>query len=518
MTLHEDLAPRAPDPALGGIIKLAVMAVGGQGGGVLAGWIESVGRAGGYAVQATSVAGVAQRTGATIYYIEMAPRPAPTTGRQPVFSLMPSAGDVDILVAAEMMEAGRAILRGFVTPDRTTLIASTHRALAVSEKTVPGDGIASSEEVRAAIGVAARRAILFDMDRLAIDHGSVISASLFGALAGSGALPFARPAFRAAVAAGGKGAEASLAAFEAAADMAEGGGDAPQAASDPVSSAAITGPARLLRDWLRLSDRIAALPEPVRAMAGAGLRKVVDFQDCAYGGLYLDRLERVLAADRPGAEWELTREAAKHIANAMAYDDVIRVADLKTRAARMVRIGGEMGAGEGRILALTEFFHPRADEIVGMLPARMGARWRADPARMAWLDRWFGKGRRIRSDRVLPFLILWLAGGLRGWRVHTLRHADETAHLEGWLSEVLAVAGDDPALAAEMIRCRRLIKGYSDTHARGLSKFDRVMEGARLLRGRADAADWTRRLREAALMDEEGKALEGALATVRSFL
>lgn len=111
MTLHESLAPRSPDPALGGIIKLAVMAVGGQGGGVLGGWIEDLARANGYVAQATSVAGVAQRTGSTIYYIEMAPK----ADRRPIFSLMPAAGDVDVLVAAEMMEAGRAIVRGFVT-------------------------------------------------------------------------------------------------------------------------------------------------------------------------------------------------------------------------------------------------------------------------------------------------------------------------------------------------------------------------------------------------------------------
>ena len=117
-------------PATDGILKLAVMAVGGQGGGVLAGWIEALARAQGWSCQTTSVAGVAQRTGATIYYIEM----APGTDRAPVFSLAPAAGDVDVLVAAELMEAGRAILRGFVTPDRTMLIASTHRALAVSEK------------------------------------------------------------------------------------------------------------------------------------------------------------------------------------------------------------------------------------------------------------------------------------------------------------------------------------------------------------------------------------------------
>ena len=123
----------------------------------------------------------------------------------PVFSLAPAAGDVDILVAAEMMEAGRAIMRGFVTPDRTTLIASTHRALAISEKTVPGDGVASADEVRAAAEIAASRLILFDMERVALDNGSVISASLFGGLAGSGALPFGRQAFEDAIRFRGEG-------------------------------------------------------------------------------------------------------------------------------------------------------------------------------------------------------------------------------------------------------------------------------------------------------------------------
>ena len=188
------------------VIKLAIIAVGGQGGGVLTSWIEDLARAGGFTAQATSVAGVAQRTGATIYYIEM----APTGPRQPIFALMPAAGDVDIMITAEMMEAGRAIIRGFVTPDRTTLITSTHRALAVSEKTVPGDGIASSPEVVTAAEIAARRLIMADFEALAVGQGSVISASLFGALAGSGTLPFPVAAYEAAITAGGKGSQRPL--------------------------------------------------------------------------------------------------------------------------------------------------------------------------------------------------------------------------------------------------------------------------------------------------------------------
>lgn len=511
----QGLEPRKRDARMDTIIKLAVMAVGGQGGGVLSGWIEAVARANGYAVQATSVAGVAQRTGATIYYLEM----APMDGGVPIFSLAPAAGDVDILIAAEMMEAGRAILRGFVTPDRTTLIASTHRSLAVSEKMVPGDGIANADEVERAAEVAAQQLIMHDLEAMAVGAGSVISSSLFGALAGSGALPFPRESFEEAIRASGRGVEASLRAFALGFEAARGSVPAPQTAAAPAAAPLPVplGPENLSRDWESLDARAAALPEPANAMAQAGLRKVVDFQDLAYGRAYLDRLEKVLTLDSAEKGYELTLEAAKYIANAMAYDDIIRVADRKTRPARFQRIRAEMGVDESRILHLTEYTHPRAVEVVSLFPAGLGRWVEARPRLMAWIDRRVNKGRRLRSDSLRHFLQLYFLGGLKGWRLRSLRHAVEVEHLERWLATAFERAPHDYNHAVEILRLRRLIKGYSDTHARGLSKFDRAMEGAALVAGREDAADWTRRLREAALQDEEGKALEGAIQTIRSF-
>lgn len=496
---------------MGGIIKLAVLAVGGQGGGVLTAWIEDMARASGYAVQATSVAGVAQRTGSTVYYVEMAPMAA----GMPVFSLMPAAGDVDIMMTAELMEAGRAIIRGFVTPDRTTLITSTHRALAVSEKMVPGDGIANAAEVMAAAEIAARRLIAADFDALALGVGSVISASLFGALAAAEVLPFPLEAFRAAIAKGGKGAEASLRAFDAGYTAARQGVPEEPTAAKPAPTGP-DGPKKLVAEWQALVARADRLPDGAAEMARAGLQKVVDFQTLAYGRAYLDRVEGILARDR--APFDLTREAAKYIANALAYDDIIRVADQKTRAARAVRIKGEMAAGGDKAMQVTEFLHPRAEEIVSLLPARMGARWAANPRRMALIDRLFNKGRRLRSDRLGGFLMLHVLSGLKGWRLKTLRHAQEIDHLDRWLAAALAHLPQNHDLAVEVIRCRRLIKGYSDTHARGLSKFDRVLEAIALVKDREDAADWARRLREAALLDEQGKALDGAIATIESFV
>lgn len=143
---------------------------------------------------------------------------------------------------------------------------------------------------------------------------------------------------------------------------------------------------------------------------------------------------------------------------------------------------------------------------------------------MRLIDRLFNRGRRLRTDRLLPYLQLHLIGGLRRWRRGTLRHAIEMEHVRDWLGAALshldgrtspAESGYD--IAVEIVRNRRLIKGYSDTHTRGLSKFDRVMQAVELVAGRPDAASWIRRLREAALLDEDGKALDGALQTVKSF-
>ncbi len=532
---------RTDGDALAGerVIKLAVLAVGGQGGGVLADWITAVAELNGYVAQSTSVAGVAQRTGATIYYVEM----CRDTGRLPVFALSPSQGDVDILVAAELMEAGRAIIRGFVTPDRTTLIASSHRIAAVSEKVEPGDGRASSEKVRITAEQASRRFIAFDMEKIAVDNGSMISASLLGALAGSGELPFPRDSYEQTISASGRGVKASLAAFGGAFERARGGGRATAsnpvepggvndeaAAHSPVSSATaaepdisgsvtsgrISGPDRLLGDWQALAARVAAMPEPARDMVLRGLRKVVDYQDIAYGGEYLDHLNRAVGVDGPAHDFALSIAAAKHLANAMCYDDMIRVADLKTRSTRDARVRREVALGEDSILQVTEFFHPRVEEFCGALPARLGRYIEERPKFAAFLDRRINRGRRIRTDSFAGFTALWVVGGLRRWRRGLLRHQVEAAHLERWYSLALNHVSVDYALAVEILNCRRLIKGYSDTHVRSQSKFDRVLSALDLLKGRDDAADWIRRLREAALKDEKGDMLDGALKTVAS--
>ena len=142
--------------------------MGGEGGGVLTSWIVSAARKSGFPVQATSIPGVAQRTGATSYYIEIIPATyADIQDREPVLDLYPAPADVDIAIATELVETGRVIEKGFVSPDRTLLIASTHRIYAMGEKMAMGDGRFDSDKVIAAAKQMAKKTLLFDMEKAA---------------------------------------------------------------------------------------------------------------------------------------------------------------------------------------------------------------------------------------------------------------------------------------------------------------------------------------------------------------
>jgi indolepyruvate ferredoxin oxidoreductase, beta subunit len=502
---------RGVDTGMAEPISVAVLAMGGQGGGVLVDWIVSLAESQGFVAQSTSVPGVAQRTGATIYYVEMIRSRA--DGRYPVLALMPMPGKVDIVIGSELMEAGRAMQRGLVAPERTTLIASSHRSYAVQEKIAPGDGIADDGKVYRAAQVAAKRFIAFDMAALAEQAGSAISAVMFGALAASNALPFPRAAYETAIRNAGVGVDGSLRAFAAGFDGVVS--PKPRVKPDIARGQPKLGPIGHPQFDALVARASVEFPPAAHPLLAAGLRRVVDFQDVDYGREYLDLVAAFLPFEH-SSEAPLIGAAAKYIAVAMAYDDVIRVADLKTRAGRFKRVRTEVAAGPDQLLHITEFMHPRMEEAIGTLPAGLGLWLENRPRLVRLLDRAVNRGRRVRTTTVRWFLPLYLVAGLGRFRRATLRHRREVAHRDAWLAAARDTAESNPALAKAIIELRRLVKGYSDTHARGLSKFDKALAAAMRLRDRGDAADWVRRLRDAALADEDGKTLDGAIATISS--
>ena len=319
--------------------------MGGEGGGVLTGWVVEAARAAGLAVQATSVPGVAQRTGATTYYVEISSKDA--SGRSPVFALFPVAGEVDVVLASELVEATRAVKAGYVTPERTSLIASTHRVFLMPEKMAMGDGRLEPNLLEQAARGQAKRATFLDMEQVGKETGAPISAVLLGALAGAEGLPISRAHYEAAIKASGIAVASNLAAFGVAHDMAAGGsgvkpaGGETAAAAPVVSMIAATG------------DERAQYPAIARPVIARGIERLTDYQDADYAAFYRQRLEPFVAGDPL-----LLREVGRQLALRMSYEDVIRVAQLKAKAERFERIRGELAASDDAPFQVQDFFKP----------------------------------------------------------------------------------------------------------------------------------------------------------------
>src|SRR2546430_6055797 len=153
-------------------ITLLVCALGGEGGGVLAEWLVEAAARDGYPAQSTSIPGVAQRTGATTYYVEIFPAPASTLGgRLPVFGLSPVAGALDALISSELLETTRQVGFGMVSKDRTLVISARDRTLTTAEKMAPADGRFSTEQMTDLVQQHSRAAHLLDMQGLAQGAG-----------------------------------------------------------------------------------------------------------------------------------------------------------------------------------------------------------------------------------------------------------------------------------------------------------------------------------------------------------
>jgi indolepyruvate ferredoxin oxidoreductase beta subunit len=494
---------------------LTIAALGGQGGGVVTDWLVMAARSAGYFVQATSVPGVAQRTGATIYYLEFFRRADAPQGRDPVMALMPNPGDVDIVVASEWMEAGRAINRGLVTKERTTLIASTHRDYTISEKIALGEGRVSSRELFEIASATAAKLIGFDMVKVADAAGGRISAVILGSIAGAGVLPWGIEEYHRAIKESGVGVEASLAAFEAGRQAVIAAQAKPLTAAawpgnhGAIDSSDYTLEAVATRLRARIVDRF---PGALRDLLGMGAARLCDYQDDAYAALFLDRLEPVLALDAARlGDPKLTAATARALALWMSFEDVMRVAQVKTRRGRAERIRREVRADPKDLVEVREFVKPRVEEICGTLPAGLGQRLLASPRAHRILTR-FTAGRRIPTSTIGGFLLLRSLAAVRRLRRGTLRFQIENQRIETWLRQVADIAPKDYDLAVELAECQTLVKGYGDTHERGWAAFSQISALAPKLVDAPEAAARLRALREAALADDNGAQLARAIA------
>lgn len=506
-------------------ISLLVCALGGEGGGVLTGWLADVARQCGYPAQATSVPGVAQRTGATTYFIEVWPQPQAMIGdAKPVFSLNPVPGALDAVIASELLEAARCACNGLPSPERTLFITSTARALTNTERSHPADGRLDSAELLALVQSASRALQVLDMQAIARAHGTVVSAVMLGAIAGSGLFPFPRAAYEAVIRESGRSAQASLAGFAAGHAQVSGTADGPERAperADQTDAGSTSDTANAAPPASApLPAELTCLPPPVVEIAALGYQRCCDYQDRRYGHHYLQRLQQVVEIERaadPDAVhgFDASCAAARWLALWMCYDDIARVADLKSRRARAQRVRREARAGEHDLLRVHDYFKPGIAEIAALLPPWLAVRvneW--GRKRQAERGEPWSLPLKLASHTVSGTLLLRLMASLRRVRRYGSRHAQEQALIDEWLATVVGGLREHWQLGCEVAACGQLIKGYGSTNERAkdnlLHLLRQVARAALLPLG--ERIEGVRRGREAALADEAGNAFDRVLA------
>ena len=433
-------------------VCVLIAALGGQGGGVLSDWLTATARLAGLAAQATSIPGVAQRTGATTYYFEVHPDPDPP--RRPVFSIYPAPGAVDLQVSFEPTEAARALHGGFIGAE-TTVITAGERIYSTAEKIRPGDGTVALEPILGALRETAARLHVIDMQATARRAGCHPNAVMFGAMAASGILPFPAEICRKAVAESAIAAERNLAGF-----------DAGMALPETVrgeQTAFLPAPPPLAADVRRL-------PESVQDMAGHALARLCDYQNRAYGKLYLARLEKIIALDDPARHYRLSRNVARRLGAWMTFEDVIRVAQLKTRRGRLARIREELGIGEDVPLEVYDYLKPGREELTGLLPGRGrdiplpgGA-----PAR--------GLALKLKTSAPAGWAMMRLLASLKFWRPLSARYRREQRLIEHWLETVGEAAGGDYDLACKIADLAIWARGYGAVRNRGFSELAHILD------------------------------------------
>lgn len=491
------------------VVSVLVPAVGGQGGGVLAEWIVDAALAEGLTVQGTSIPGVAQRTGSTSYYIEVV-EGSGESAEIPVLSLYPVPGALDVLLAPELLEVGRAIELGLPSPARTTIVASLHRLYSIHEKMPSGRGIYPQADLQAAARAFSRRLLALDALALAREHGTEVNAVLLGALAASGALPIGEAAYRGAIESKGvqvasnlKGFEVGLERGRALMAAAGNGGPAPGA---PPSAPVIPR---------ELGGDVASLPPALRPLVEAALARLVDYQDLAYARRYLERLRPFVV---PGADGETAAAVARQLALWMSYEDAVRVAQLKTRASRFDRIRAAARAPEAEV-TVVDYLKPDLDEIYGVLPYRLVApvaHW----AERRWPERRPALAQHVKSTTIAGYLRLWLLARLRRWRPISYRACHEHARMERWLRAVQDAAALDPALAREVAQAAQLVKGYGQVRRRMETRLDdllvQVLRAGELERRAggdgAAARELARRYRQLVLEGPDGEGQAPVMA------
>ena len=252
----------------------------------------------------------------------------------------------------------------------------------------------------------------------------------------------------------------------------------------------------------RLPD---GLPDSVSSIVDDGISLLMDYQGAAYAKLYVERLQRFIG--RVDVSPAMLAEIARLLASRMAYQDAIRIAQLKLAQFNQTGVRS------------VENVRLRFDELVDTLPAVA-----ADPVLtvLGYLG-WLHKQVSIPFSTASLWGIrrLKMEAWLRRWRMFSIRYAEERVWVERWLHMIARCLAKQPQSVSAVIQTATMVQGYGDAYRQGLADWHAIIDalakptfdGALPL---GDLAGAIVEARAAAMPDPRQASLKRSIAQIRA--
>jgi len=491
-------------------IKIALLAVGGDGGSVFTSWCVNLAKNCGYFASSTSIAGVAQRTGSTLYYLELLPQiEIKKRDKTPVLSQMPVPGYVDIVIATEIVEIGRALNRGLIS-ENTTVVFSSHRNLAISEKSSSADEIIDAKTIIEEVEKHTKSKIIYaNFKKIAKKNGSVISSSLLGALSASQALPFSKENFEKVIIDDKIGVENSIRSFREAYDEVKN-----ENKSEEIDTGLEKAKLKTInknstnKEVQKFVKRIEHYDKSLHDIAYLGVMHTSNWHDHKWGNYYLDELEKIIKLDKKEKNFSLSYNYAKYLSTALSYDDLIFVSSIKTSKKRLKEVREQVEAKENELVEVLDFLHPGFEEFCGFMPKGLGSKISKSNKFKNFFTKYLDRDRRMKSTNLFNFLILYFVGTLKNWRLKSFRHFEEMENVDFWNKKIKKLLETNYELAVLVVQSYRVKKGYGDTFHRSQSKFKILLDLADEIKNDLNAVPIFQEAYEIALKNPEVSALK----------
>jgi indolepyruvate ferredoxin oxidoreductase len=302
--LTADSTPLPTFEPLEGVQNILFTGVGGTGVTTVASILAMAAHVDGRAASVVDMTGLAQKGGAVFSHVRIGETEETIVGGR-----VPAAS-ANVLVACDLLSAAGADALALYAKDRTVALGNADFAPTadfVTDRDVRFDADAQGARLKAAV----KSYDAMPAQNLAVEHlGDAIYANMMmlGFAWQKGVIPVSSRALYRAIRLNGVDAEANLQAFEL----------GRKAAFDPESRG-------------KREDDVPT-PEtlPLDELIARRAKELTAYQSAAYAKRYLDRVERVRAAEAPLGGAGLTRAVAVNLYKLMAYKDEYEVARLYT--------------------------------------------------------------------------------------------------------------------------------------------------------------------------------------------